>query len=98
MRCLNCHAVAMETDRKCLACGAPLTAASYRKPEAVKPFFAIIFMVVGAVVYNTASPPSQAVAKARGGINMEHAFGAGIVGAICAVIGGAFDALLGRRK
>lgn len=97
MRCLNCHAVALDTDTRCASCGAPLSAPSYRKPEAAKPFFSIVFLVVGAAVYNAASPPAQAVAKARG-INMEHALGAGLVGGICAMVGGVFDYLLNRRK
>jgi hypothetical protein len=98
MRCLNCHAVAMNTDTRCYSCGAPLSAASYRKSETAKPFFAVIFMVAGAAGYNAASPPEQAVRSNGGKINFQHAAGAGLVGGVCAMVGGLFDFLLNRRK
>jgi hypothetical protein len=98
MRCLNCHAVAMDTDRACVACGAPLSASGNRRNETHKPFFAMIFMIAGAVGYNAYYPPAQAVASAGGKINMDHVLMAGLVGGICAGLGGALDFLLNRRS
>ena len=98
MRCLNCHTVVAETDRTCISCGAPIGNAAYKQRSHVKPFFAVAFMVVGAVTYNLYAPPAKAVAANGGRINMEHAMWAGIVGAICAVVGGAFDAVLGGER
>src|SRR5262245_24470664 len=100
MRCLNCHAVAADSDRKCLSCGGPLGNAAYRQQTRRKPFFAIAFLMVGIVCYNIASPPAQAVAANRGKINVEHIMWAGVIGAVCAGLGGLLDQLIGgeRRK
>jgi len=100
MRCLNCHTVVAESDQKCISCGAPIRNAAYRQQTQTKPFFAVAFMIAGAVGYNIVSPPSQAVAKNGGKINMEHVMWAGVIGGICAAVGGALDCLLGgeRRK
>jgi len=99
MRCLSCHAVAAASDRKCVSCGAPLGNASYRQQTRQKPFFATAFLIVGIVGFNVVSPPAQAVAANRGKINFEQVMWAGVIGAVCAGLGGLLDfALSGERR
>jgi hypothetical protein len=100
MRCLNCHTVVADSDRRCISCGAPIGNAAYRQKARPKPFFAVAFLMVGMVIYNIASPPAQAVAANRGKINVEHIMWAGVIGALCAGLGGLLDHVLGgeRRK
>jgi hypothetical protein len=100
MRCLSCHTVVADSDRRCISCGAPVRNAAYGQRTESKPFFAVAFMIAGAVGYNVVHPPSQSVAMNGGKINMEHVMWAGVVGGICAAVGGLLDALLGgeRRK
>jgi hypothetical protein len=98
MRCRNCHTVVMDGDRACPSCRALIAAPGSRQADAgagkTKPFFAVIFLVCGSAAYNFAYPTSKAVAASGGGINMQHALMAGVVGGVCAVVGGLFDYLL----
>jgi hypothetical protein len=100
MRCLNCHTVVADSDRKCISCGAPIGNAAYRQRTHQKPFFATAFLIAGIVGYNIASPPAKAVAANRGKINVEHVMWAGVIGAVCAGLGGLLDFVLSgeRRK
>jgi len=98
MRCLNCHTVVADSDRKCISCGAPIGNASHRQKSQPKPFFAVAFMIAGAVGYNIYAPPDKAVAANGGKINMEHVMWAGVVGGICAAVGGLLDAMLGGER
>jgi hypothetical protein len=98
MRCLNCHTVVAASDRKCISCGAPIGNAEYGQQSRPKPFFAVAFMIAGAVAYNVYSPPDKAVAANGGRINMEHVMWAGLIGGICAALGGALDILLGGER
>jgi hypothetical protein len=98
MRCLNCHTVVADSDRKCISCGAPIGNASHRQQSRPKPFFAVAFMIAGAVGYNIYSPPSKAVPANGGRINMEHVMWAGLIGGICAAVGGALDVLIGGER
>jgi hypothetical protein len=92
--------VVADSDRKCICCGAPIGNASYRQRTQHRPFFAVAFLIVGTVGYNIVSPPAQAVAANRGKINVEHIMWTGIIGALCAGLGGLLDHVLGseRRK
>lgn len=98
MRCLNCHTVCADTDRKCISCGAPIGNAAHRQPPQTRPFFSIVLMIGGAVGYNVVHPPDKAVAANGGKINMEHVMWAGVVGAICASVGGLLDVMLGGER
>jgi hypothetical protein len=98
MRCLNCHTVVADSDRKCISCGAPIGNAAHKQKSPSRPFFAVVFMIAGAVGYNVYSPPDKAVAANGGKINMEHVMWAGIIGGICAAVGGALDALIGGER
>jgi hypothetical protein len=98
MRCLNCLTVVADTDTTCPSCRAKIAPPSQASAERPKPFFAILFMVIGGGLFNFCYPASAAV-KSAGGFNAQHALYAGGVGAVCAVVGGLFDYLLsgGRR-
>jgi hypothetical protein len=98
MRCLNCLTVCADTDTRCISCGAPIRSPSYKQKTQQKPFFAVVFMLLGSAGYNFLSPPAQAVASNGGQINVEHAMMAGVGGGFCALFGGLLDWLLGGER
>jgi hypothetical protein len=93
MHCLNCHTTVIETDAACPYCRVLLTAPGGRR--LVKPVFAIAFLILGVLTYNFAAPPAEASAR---GVDLRHAFGAGLFGTVCAALGGGLDCLLSRRQ
>jgi hypothetical protein len=97
MRCLNCQTVFLDTDKFCPACRTPVSAPGNQRPEQARPIIAMIFLVAGAVGYNFLFPP-DAAAPTYGGINLQHAFTAGLVGGLCAVVGWVLDILWKLRK
>jgi hypothetical protein len=90
MRCLNCHTAIADTDPVCPFCRASIAQPGYQRKDAAKPFFAIVFMVVGGAAYNFLSPAGPHAS----GIDMSRCVTAGFVGGLCALVGGVLDYLL----